>query len=288
MLAKNLLQDIGFTAEQQEKYFYYKNLAGDKLEKPADDYMTGKTDFATALKTAQSFENKDLHIYTLNILFVLECTSYLLDKYIEKGIDKEIFITSMKDLKYKLNECLAVTGIYGTNVVEWYERFLDLRRVALGRLQFNVAEFEEEQATIDGYTVKRGDFVIACHIPSAGPLKPELCEDSFKRAYEFFKDKVNDGVLPVTCDSWLLYPPYKDVFGENSNTGKFIKYFTVIENHKTEKFEDAWRVFNMDFDGDVNKLPNDTSMRRAFIEYINQGGGFGCGYGLALLDGKKF
>ena len=285
MLAENLLNEIGFSAEQMEKYREYKVLIGEKLEGICKGYMQGEIPFANAIEKAHLLEG--LRKYTINIMFVLECTSYLLQKYNQKGVSKEIFINSMKDIKYKLDEALGMYNVFGIEPINWYERFLDMRRVALGRLQFNVAEFEQEDITVKGHTVKKGDFVLACHIPSAGQLKPEMCEESFKMAYDFFKDKVSNGILPVTCHSWILYPPYRNVFGENSNTGDFIRNYQIIKTEKTQDFVDAWRVFGRCFDGDITKLPQETTMQRNFINYIEKGGSFGAGLGLILLDGKR-
>ncbi len=287
MIVESIIEKIEFSKEQQEKYFEYKTLAGNKIFDLAKAYMQGEIAFSEAIEKAQSLESEDLHKYTINALLVIECMPFLLEKYREKGVSEEIFINSMKDLKYKLDEAKKVYGVFGVEPIGWYEGFLDMRRFAFGRLQFNVDEFEEDDTTIKGYTVKKGDFVLACHIPSCGPLKPEMCVDSFNKAYEFFKDEVSGGILPVTCHSWLLYPPHKAVFGDNSNTGDFIKNFEIIKTHKTDTFDNAWRVFGMHFDGDVNKLPKETSMQKGFAEYIKQGGSFGAGLGVILLDGKN-
>ncbi len=286
-MVANILTEIGLSAEQQEKYLQYKAIIGDKLFDLAKKYMQCEISFADAVEKAHLQISEKLHKYTINALFVIECMPFLLEKYNKQSISQEIFINSMKDLKYKLDETKRVDGIFGIEPIFWYERFLDMRRFAFGRLQFNVAEFEHEDTTVNGYTVKKGDFVLACHIPSAGPLKPEMCEQSFKMAYEFFKDRVSGGILPVTCQSWLLYPPYKSVFGETFNTADFMRNYEIIKTEETEKFKDAWRVFSMHFDGDVKKLPKETTMQRNFINYIEKGGSFGVGAGLALLDGKS-
>jgi len=287
MLVEVIIEKIGFSAEQQKEYFEYKSLAGNKIFDFAKAYMKGEISFLEAIEKAHLLQNENLHKYTLNALFVIECMPFLLEKYREKSVSEEIFINSMKDLKYKLDEAYRVYGVFGVEPITWYERFLDMRRFAFGRLQFNIDEFELDDVTLNGYTVKKGDFALACHIPSAGPLKPEMCKESFNMAYNFFKDKAMNGILPVTCYSWLLYPPYKTVFGDNSNTGDFIKNFKVVDVQETLDFSDSWRVFGMNFDGEVSKLPQDTTMQKSFVEYINQGGSFGCGYGLALLDGKN-
>ncbi len=287
MTVQNIIEKIGFSAEQQKSYFEYKSLVGDRIFNSAKAYMQGEIAFSEAIEKAHLLQNENLHQYIINALFVIECLPFLLEKYNRKNISPEIFINSMKDLKYKLDEAKKVYGVFGVEPIAWYERFLDMRRFAFGRLQFNIAEFEEDDITLSGYTVKKGDFVLACHIPSSGPLKPEMCKESFCMAYEFFKDKISSGILPVTCHSWLLYPPYQAVFGENSNTGEFIKNFEIIKVFETEQFEDAWRVFGINFDGDIAELPQNTSMQKGFAEYIKQGGSFGVGLGIILLDGKN-
>lgn len=287
MTAQQIIEKIGFSSEQQKNYVEYKRLFGNEIFSLSKAYMQGEIAFSEAVKKAHLLESENLHKYTINALFVIECMPFLFKKYQEKGIDEDVFINSMKDIKYKLDEVYKIDGFFGVEPINWYERFLDMRRFGLGRLQFNLAEFEFEDTYVCGHKLKKGDFAIACHIPSAGPLKPEMCAESFNMAYEFFKDRVSGGILPVTCHSWLLYPPYKSVFGESSNTGDFIKNFEIIKTEQTDDFDDAWRVFNKNFKGDANDLPSATSMQRKFIDYIKKGGKFGVGYGVILLDGKK-
>lgn len=282
-----ILEKIGFCETQNEAYLKYKALIGDEIFALAKAFMQGDIPFSDAIKKAHLLESDTIHKYTINAVFVIECMPFLLEKYKENGISEEIFINSMKDLKYKLDEVFKVDGFFGVEPIDWYERFLDLRRFGLGRLQFNLDEYDFTDVVLNGHTLKRGDFAIACHIPSAGPLTPELCKHSFEMAYEFFKDKVSGGILPVTCYSWLLYPPYKQVFGENSNTYDFIRNFKIVDVRETETFGDAWRIFYKSYKGNVNELPQETSMQRKFADYIKQGGNFGLAYGVILLDGKE-
>ena len=92
--------------------------------------------------------------------------------------------------------------------------------------------------------------------------------------------------MPVFCSSWLLYPPYIDVFGENSNTAAFIGNFKIISTTETDDFGDAWRIFSKDFDGNADNLPAETSMQKSFINYIKNVGKFGGGLGILIFDGK--
>ncbi len=283
MLVPNLLCEIGFTKEEQETYCYYKNMIGKTVDEPARKYMLGITSFE---ETVESLNCECINQYTLHLLFLLECTSYLLDNYTLNGIDRNIFVDSMKDIKYKLDECKKVKNVFGTFVVNWYKGFFEMTRFALGRLQYDVTVHVGDSFELDGFAVKEGDFELNCHIPSAGPFTGKKVTDSLKRAYNFFNDRLKDGILPVRCNSWLLFPPYSKVFGEKSNTLDFVRNFKIYSVTEKDEFGDAWRVFNADYDGDVAKLPSETTMQRSFINYIANGGTFGTAKGIILFDGE--
>lgn len=287
MLVENLMDEIGFTAEEQREYYQYKNLVGNQTECSAEAYMHGKVSFQDALTEVHKLESDRLHPYTIDLLFLLDCTSYLLEKYMTEGISKEVFVNTMKDIKYKLEECIRVKHRFGTFTIGWYEGFLCLRRIALGRLQYDISTYHGESITVCDYTMRQGDFCLGCHIPSSGPLKPELCMESFQTAYEFFRDKLHHGILPIRCSSWLLYPPYREVFGKDSNTADFAGNFKILQSFHHEEFSDAWRVFGMELDGDIGKLPANTTMQRNFIDYMKKGNCFGEATGLLLFDGKR-
>lgn len=287
MLVSNLLSEIGFTREEQEQYSNYKKIIGNAVSEPAKCYMLGKTGFEDAVSLLDEIAIDGVHKYTVHLLFLLECTSYLLDNYIAKGIDKSIFVNSMKDIKYKLDECIKVKNVFGIFVLNWYRGFFEMTRFALGRLQYDIMVHRGEELEISGYKIKDGDFKLNCHIPSAGPLTSEKVNESLRIAYDFFKDRLGGRILPIRCSSWLLYPPYIKVFGENSNTTGFVRNFEVYFVKKTDNFSDAWRVFAVDFDGDIKKLPSETSMQRSFIDYIKNGGTFGTAKGIILFDGEN-
>ncbi|MDD6308015.1 MAG: acyltransferase domain-containing protein [Clostridia bacterium] len=288
MLVNNLMNEIGFTKDEQNKYYEYKNLIGTRMDSYAEDFMRGKLSFNEVLDKVHKFQSCGLHQYTIDLLFVLECTSFLLEKYESNGISKKIFIDAMKDIKYKVEECIRVKNIFGIFVVKWYEKFLDLKRIALGRLQYDISTYNGDAITINNYTIHEGDFVLWCHIPSSGPLNPELCIESFKMAYDFFADKLNNGILPIMCCSWLLYPQYREVFGEKSNIANFKSNFEIIDVQNKEKFDEMWRVFGVECDSiDINDLPSNTTMQKNFIQYMKKGYSFGVATGFILFDGEN-
>ncbi|MBO7297268.1 MAG: DUF5596 domain-containing protein, partial [Clostridia bacterium] len=117
--------------------------------------------------------------YTSELLLFICLSRKLRERYVERGIDLSIWHDSMLDLRYKLDECLAVYGICGSFVAGWFPGFFNLTRFALGRLQF-----EDDPATDgfekNGIKLNPGDWVIGMHIPSCGKLTTKACMDSLR------------------------------------------------------------------------------------------------------------
>lgn len=113
--------------------------------------------------------------------------------------------------------------------------------------------------------------------------------ESFQKAYEFFKPDISGNIIPIISDTWLFYKPYIDqVFPAKSNLKQFANLFDIIDNYtSTDGFYDGWRVFHKMYEGTTEGLPDDTTLQRNFIAYINAGGHFGYGYGILLYDGEK-
>lgn len=303
MLTGELLEKIGFEAEDIQfiidKYKKYR----DQILSIAKEYVDGlNTDPYVPYEgrgRSASLQRTNLYItqmqesicdeneYVLNLLFWLACVPYLYDIYKKYEIDQDIFYESMKDFSYKVKECKDVYGVCGV-FVNWFFLFFDLKEFSMGRLQYEVFPFGYEEYTCGNVSLKKGDTVYSCHIPSSGKLTYDLCMDSFQKAYEFFKPNLSGDIIPIVSDTWILYKPYiEQVYPKGSNLKQFAELFDVINCYQVgDDFPDAWRVFHQMYDGNTEKLPADTTLRRNFIKYINGGGDFGYGYGIILYDGK--
>ena len=287
MLAENLLKNIGFSQEYIDTYDAFKEKVGDKTEPIAKSYTQGEISLGKALECIHRFETETLCTYTLDLIFLLDCTSYLLEKFRKNGFSDKVFYNTMQDIKYKVDECMNVKVVFGTFVINWYDRFFNSDFIGLGRLQYDITTHKKDSLKVGKYTINDGDFILSCHIPSSGPLTHELCINSYRLAYDLFRDRLSSGILPVHCSSWLLYPPYQAVFGENSNTARFAGGFEVYNVIYSDTFDDSWRIFNTEYSGDLSQLPSETYMQRSFIEYIKNGGTFGTGDGYLLFDGEN-
>ena len=228
----------------------------------------------------------EVNRYTSDMVVLLMCVPTLKYLYRSHGLDDELLYDTMSDLRCKLFECKAVKGGWGNFVAYWYGEFFRLTRFKLGRL-----EFEEIRYKPEAYKeiLKKGDKVLTCHIPSAGPLCRDDVIASLKRAYDFYPQYKINGVLPVAVHSWLLYPPYQGlVFPEGSNIYVFNNLFDIVEYAESDKYGDLWRVFNVEYsEGCLPSLPEDTSMQRRLKEFLLEGNKMGDAHGILLFDGEK-
>ena len=223
-----------------------------------------------------------LHEYTVELLIFI-CLSKRTQKiYEERGIPDEIFYNSMLDLKYKTDECKIVKGIVGSFVAEWFVGFFNLTRFALGRLQFEIKDFEEHYEK-NGKRLTPESKVINIHIPrTLTPLDEESCNDAFQMAKLFFEKEIGPACAFV-CYSWLLYPENKKILSENSNVYRFMSKFDLIKSGISKNGDDLWRIFDTD-ERNCNRLPVNTSMRKAYVNHLKNGGKTGWGYGVFFYD----
>ena len=196
--AKAYFEEIYLTIEANEEQ--YRHLLA------SEAYYYEKGDYAAELKLLA--EKTGLHLYTVEMLHLLFCIERLKVIYQERGYSEFLLKETMADLRYKLEECKVVHGIWGTFVFWWFKRFYECKTFKLGRLEFEWEELEFDY----NETLKKGAHVINCHIPSAGPLHPELVEQALAQAYEFYGFAERGEVMPVVCESWLLYPPHYELF----------------------------------------------------------------------------
>lgn len=229
------------------------------------------------------------HPYTVWLLFLIQAAKPAVAAYLEQGVPEEIVWETFRDLKFKVMECKNVYGIWGNFVAFWYPIFYSCDIVKLGRLEFENTVYEENTPyEWGGFSVRPGDPVKSVHIPSSGePFDKAARLDSYKRAYEFFKDELQGNPLVCVCDSWLLYPSNQEILSPTSNIVSFIHDFDVIRWKEQQTFRDAWRVFGAGYEKPVQELPETTSMQRAFKKWLIHGNKTGSGFGVLLFDGEK-
>lgn len=281
-----LLRKMGFSEKQIAEYNKYEKIIGDKFDAVVKDFYDKKISLDDAFVACRKMFC-DINGYTIDLIVVVKCAVILKDIYTARNLPSEIYYCTIKDIGCKVNECEKYLKVFGIFCGSWHEGFFRLYRFGMKRLQFNDAVYSGRDLTACGFTLKNGDFVSLLHIPSLGRLDYGDCVESYKTAYDFFRGKLKNGIFPVICDSYLLFPPYKECFGKDTNIGKFIGDFKVFEVTELNAFTDSWRIFNKSYDGSTEGFPAQTSLQRNFIKYLNDGGKFGNGKGILLFDGEK-
>ena len=221
-----------------------------------------------------------IHPYTVDLLVYICLTKRLKELYVEKGIDMQIYLDSILDLKWKLLECKTVKGICGSFVAEWFPGFFKLTRFALGRLQFEVITADRTYEK-KGFKITKGETkLINVHIPRTGtPVDKESCDKAYAAARKFFRNEAGENA-PFVCHSWLLYPENLNILPSHTNTYRFMSEYDIIDWGYNEG-QDLWRLFDTQ-EMNPERLPTNGSLRRAYVEHLKSGGRVGWGLGVKL------
>ena len=228
-----------------------------------------------------------VHEYCVWLLVYQLMTKRQRELYLDRGIPLRIWRDSMRDLLIKAEECRELKGIYGTFVGSWFPKFFRLKRFALGRLQFEITSFQEKEFLCsDGRILREGDTVIGVHIPrSSMPLSKENCDASYAEAKDFFADLFNGGKTVFTCNSWMLYPKNSEILHKRSNVRRFGEEYELVSvtQNGAGEYPDGWRIFGVECTEDLEALPEDSFLQRAYKSYMLSGGVTGRAYGVKLL-----
>ena len=258
-----------------DKYIYHQTRIEKKLIKPLD-----------ALAVMMGCSK-----YTLYEVFLLSLTEDLRKHYIIMGLGEDAFWETVADMRYKLLECIECQGVPGTFSFGWFDGYFRFDKRPYGRFQYEVCTYDSDKPFTmkNGHVVSKGDTLINIHIPSSGiPLTDEVRFDSYKKAYEKVKDFFPDGRVVFSCFSWLLYPRHREFLPEHMNIRRFMDDFELVEWSEDENgFFDIWRIFGKDANLPYDKLPRDTTLKKAYAEWLCAGNKGGHGFGIFMFDGEK-
>jgi len=113
------------------------------------------------------------------------------------------------------------------------------------------------------------DLLIDMHIPSGGGLSLAACEDSMRRAVQFFKNYFPDQkTRAIFCASWLFNTQFEEKLPD-SNLTKFMRelYLFPIKSSGKDGF---FFVFCRDYE-DLPQAPRKTSLHRVMLDTLESG-----------------
>lgn len=244
-------------------------------------YIEGELDFDKLTEDAIfAAELSGIHEYHARFIYYAALVPYALPYFEAVGLGREEWYDSMIDFKWKMNECHAVYGIWGTSTA-WFKSFFTAKRVAFGRLQFNMftanISYKSEKMELNEDTP-----VVTVHIPSdtRTPFSKEQRLASYRRAEKYFSRFFPDGKVIFRCGSWLLSPAHREILPEGSNIRSFLDDFEIVPDSYKSAMGDLWRIFyTKDYNGDPDSLPENTSLMRAYKKYLKEGGEIGLAVG---------
>ncbi|MEE2522928.1 acyltransferase domain-containing protein [Pseudarthrobacter sp. J75] len=164
-----------------------------------------------------------------------------------------------------------VHGTFGLETWAWLTLQLAGNMFQLGRLQFHLVANQE-----------RDGWVLDIHIPElTGPqagLAPDAVDSSLALAQVFFATHFPDKpVTTTTCSSWML-DPYLSRVLPHGNIAAFARRF-VLDRCTDAPADAVYFTFRKRGLEDLDVLPRETSLQRAVLERIDDGGTWQLGHG---------
>lgn len=272
----------------------YDKIIADPAATLATGEILGRYDTDIGCDQAQMREDftalaaqSGIHKYTAQFLLYLLMLPRLREYYRAAGIPEDIFRQSALDLKYKLTECHLVKGIWGSFVAYWFTGFFAMHLFGFGLLQFRKIFYDTQKHDIryekDGFLLTPQTPLIDVHIPRTGKhLDHDEVMREYRRAAVFFRERFGVERAAFFCSSWLLFPPNLELLRPDSNLARFIRDFDIIYSSEFSDYTELWRLFDMDYTGDPDALPADTSFRRGYIRWLKEGRKTGRGIGIFL------
>ncbi|MEV6106622.1 acyltransferase domain-containing protein [Streptomyces sp. NPDC051940] len=189
------------------------------------------------------------------------------------GVPDDVSWASLADLGNKADVHRRTHGTGGMDKQSWMTLPFRGLLYRLGRLQFDMYDGE------DGWE-------LGVHIPEGGPLDPEECEESYRRAREFFPRYFPRWYAPgepvrMACVSWLLDPQLATYLPESSNIVRFQRRYEldgqreggtagVLTNADRDIVEFVFRR-EVATPQDVARLQARTTLERAVVGHIGRG-----------------
>ncbi|WP_379789370.1 hypothetical protein [Filifactor villosus] len=199
--------------------------------------------------------------------------------YEERGFDDELFEDNIRDIEIWAEDFEKKSGVRGIEDRHgaWLEDILELRVIKLGRLQFEYMD-GERAARFGPLPLSSDALCINVHIREGEDFGGELCEDSYRKAWDFYRSQgFAFSRLIFVCDSWMINPKLETLLNKDSNILNFQRrYHFLSENLESRQMEE--RVFGI-LSEDPSVYPEKTSLQRALKNELKRGRKFGMAKG---------
>ncbi|MGH3914201.1 MAG: acyltransferase domain-containing protein [Pseudonocardiaceae bacterium] len=185
-----------------------------------------------------------------------------------RGISDKISWATLADLGRQLGKHRRIDGQFGLRTHWWMCTHWTGVIYQLGRLQYLI---HQPARPVPG--VEPEEWVLGLHIPEAGPLMPELVDESLAQAKAFFTRHFPERPVRIaTLRSWLLDPYLLDTLPPESNIVRFGRRFTPYGEATDGQKDAVYFIFHTRSMQNLDRLPRDTTLRRLVLNRMADGG----------------
>ena len=208
-----------------------------------------------------------LHPHTIDLLYLIRLLPLLEKRYKENGIPLRYYENFVYLLRKAAENSLSTCGFCSISTGWWLIDYYKMKLYSIGRLQFKRRKFKRPMGWF-----QPGQYYIDVHIPGGSPLTYESCRRAYDEAASFFQRKYGMEEIVFCCHSWLLSPDLDEFLPPHSNILAFAHDYTILETTVDPNSHAAVFVFGVSSMPDnIDELPGDTSLRRAFKERLKAG-----------------
>lgn len=209
------------------------------------------------------------HHFHLHVF--LAAVPHLLDMHRSRGITDDVTWWTLRDVGLQVANYEVRTGRPGFDGAFWVWPHFRGDAITLGRLQYDRRYVPDDAAA--GLEPRRGGPALGVHIPALGPLVPEACDDSLGRAAAFHAMHFPEERYEVgICESWLMDEQLLAYLPRMSNIVRFQERFTLGDPWSRAADEDVIRFAFGHLPASLSDLPQTTTLERAIVRHLADGG----------------
>ena len=185
-----------------------------------------------------------------------------------RGIGGDDSWRALSDLGQQVFVHRLTYGAFGLHTHDWLRVAWSGALYWLGRLQFNL-----QRDPLDPGAAATDAWVLSTHIPRSGPLTPAEVDASFAAAQVFFAEHFAEfAVSAFHCHSWLLDPELAAALPATSNMALFQRRWTLVGEPGNGDEDAVFFTFARRPPVDLTSLPRDTTLQRAILDRLADGG----------------
>ncbi len=232
--------DFKTVDKQLKDFFIYKNMEKARIE----------------LKSILGKDKDNIKM----LMCMLKASTIAYETYKIKGIDDEIYFSTMKCYTRFIDETSKRTHRFYFDRDWWTTRQAGCHLFRIGSLEYEISHIDNKIS-------------IELHIPSDSDLSPSSVNQSLTNAKKFFNIYyLETKNAEYCCHSWLLDGQLRAMLKDNSNIIEFQKRFEILDAGETDTEFIQWLFNKNSTDTDYANFPEHTSLQRNMKKHLLSGG----------------